>query len=321
MMTQQMTQQAPTLSVKNLAKSYPGQQGVVHALRDLSFDIPHGDSLSIVGESGCGKTTAALCIAGLQALDFGSVQFSGNNFSDATRAEQNKLRRDFGIVFQNPLSALNPRLRIWQSVAEPLRVHEPSMAADLQQQRAQAALEQVGLGTQHFRAFPSELSGGQLQRVVLARALILNPKLVILDEPTSALDVSIQAQVLNLLQELRDTRGLSYLFITHNLALVEVLTDKVIVMYAGRVVESGPAALVFAKPRHPYTQELIRTIPEATPGKRTAFRAINMGQVHAAAEIGCAYRLRCANAKPDCAGAIPQLATETHAVACLFPLA
>lgn len=314
-------EQAPTLSVKNLTKRYVGQHGIVHALRDLSFDIPHGHSLSLVGESGCGKTTAALCIAGLQSLDSGSVQLSGKNFSGAARAAQNQLRRDFGIVFQNPLSALNPRLRIWQSVAEPLRVHEPSISAEVQRQQAQAALDQVGLGMQHFSAFPSELSGGQLQRVVLARALILNPKLVILDEPTSALDVSIQAQVLNLLQELRETRGLSYLFITHNLALVEVLTDNVIVMYAGRVVEAGPAHVVFANPRHPYTQELIRTIPEAIPKKRTAFRAINMEQVHAAAEVGCAYRLRCANAKPDCAGAIPQPATESHAVACLFPLA
>lgn len=315
-----MIDTAATLSVKNLTKSFVGQHGIVHALRDVSFEIERGQSLSIVGESGCGKTTAALCIAGLQSLDAGSVTLSGKNFSAASRAEQNQLRSDFGMVFQNPLSALNPRMRIWQSVAEPLRVHQPTLSGEMQQQRAQAALEQVGLGAQHFRAFPGELSGGQLQRVVLARALILNPKLVILDEPTSALDVSIQAQVLNLLQELRDTRGLSYLFITHNLALVEVLTDQVVVMYAGRVVESGPAALVFAKPRHPYTQELIRTIPEATPKNRAAFRAINVGQIQAAAEVGCAYRLRCAHAKIECANVVPPLATQTHAVACLFPL-
>lgn len=316
-----MIDKEPTLSVKNLAKSFVGQHGTVHALRDVSFEIGQGQSLSIVGESGCGKTTAALCIAGLQSLDSGSVALSGKNFSAAPRAEQNHLRRDFGMVFQNPLSALNPRMRIWQSVAEPLRVHQQKLSREIRQQRAHAALEQVGLGVQHFRAFPSELSGGQLQRVVLARALILNPKLVILDEPTSALDVSIQAQVLNLLQELRDTRGLSYLFITHNLALVEVLTDQVVVMYAGRVVESGPAEVVFAKPRHPYTQELIRTIPEATPKNRAVFRAFNAGQIQAAAEVGCAYRLRCAYAKLACASATPPLATAAHAVACLFPLA
>ena len=315
-----MINQPPTLSVRNLTKCYEGQHGTVSALRDLSFDMPAGQSLSIVGESGSGKTTAALCIAGLQSIDAGSVQFSGENFSGAARAEQKRLRRNFGIVFQNPLSALNPRLRIWQSVAEPLRVHEPEMTRAAQRQQAEAMLGQVGLGNQHFAAFPSELSGGQLQRVVLARALILNPKLVILDEPTSALDVSIQAQVLNLLQELRDTRGLNYLFITHNLALVEVLTDHVMVMYAGRVVESGPAGSVFLNPRHPYTQELIRAIPEARPSQRKLFREIDVKPAQPSAEVGCAYRLRCAHAQTDCAGTTPTINLAIQSVACLHPL-
>lgn len=317
-----MIEPLPILSVKNLAKRFAGRYGTVHALRDLSFDIPAGHSLSIVGESGCGKTTAALCIAGLQSIDAGSVHICGENFTGATRAAQTRLRRDFGIVFQNPLSALNPRMRIWQSVAEPLRVHEPNLSRHAQQEQAEALLEQVGLGKQHFRAFPGELSGGQLQRVVLARALILNPKLVILDEPTSALDVSIQAQVLNLLQELRDTRGLSYLFITHNLALVEVLADTVLVMYAGRVVESGPVDLVFAGPRHPYTKELLGSIPDARPAQQKVVREITTIQIQpsaSSASSGCAYRLRCDKAQADCSDGSPQLVQQQHAVACRHP--
>lgn len=308
------------LKVHTISKSYKAQHGTVHALRDLSFEIHAGRSMSIVGESGCGKTTAAYCIAGLQQVDAGTVYLAGENFSGASRSQQKRLRRDFGIVFQNPLSALNPRMRIWQNVAEPLRVHEPAMHSSTQQLTAESMLERVGLGKQHFRAFPSELSGGQLQRVVLARALILNPKLVILDEPTSALDVSIQAQVLNLLQELRDTLCLSYLFITHNLALVEILTDEVMVMYAGRVVEAGPAEDVFAHPRHPYTHELIQSIPDPTPGKWKMLRSIDVNSAQQFADSGCAFRLRCANARPECSEVTPPLVNHPHSVACLYPL-
>jgi oligopeptide/dipeptide ABC transporter ATP-binding protein len=315
-----MTGSAPPLRVEHLSKRYRAPHGTVHALRDLSFEIPAGRSVSIVGESGCGKTTAALCIAGLQSIDSGVVYLAGEKFSGVSRSEQKRLRRDFGMVFQNPLSALDPRMRIWQSVAEPLRVHEPAMTRLERQRQAEAMLAQVGLGRQHDQAFPGQLSGGQLQRVVLARALILNPKLVILDEPTSALDVSIQAQVLNLLQELKDSRGLSYLFITHNLALVEVLTDSVMVMYAGAVVEAGSAAEVFVDPRHPYTKELIQAIPVATPGKRQALQSIDINQVQPAADSGCAYRLRCTNAQQDCAAGVPALDSNPHAAACLHPL-
>ncbi|MFA6312902.1 MAG: oligopeptide/dipeptide ABC transporter ATP-binding protein [Sterolibacterium sp.] len=315
-----MNEPVPTLSVENLAKRYRAQHGTVYALRDLSFDIPAGHSVSIVGESGCGKTTAAFCIAGLQSIDAGAVYLAGEKFSGASRGVQKRLRKDFGMVFQNPLSALNPRMRIWQSVAEPLRVHDPAVTPLTRQRQAEAMLEQVGLGKQHFQAFPGEMSGGQLQRVVLARALILDPRLVILDEPTSALDVSIQAQVLNLLQELKSTRPLSYLFITHNLALVEVLTDRVMVMYAGRVVEAGPAAEVFAHPGHPYTRELIQAIPDANPGKRQTFPSIEISPVQQAANSGCAYRLRCPHAQTDCAETVPQLGPQARAAACLHPL-
>jgi len=311
---------APPLKVESISKRYHARHGTVYALRDLSFEIRAGRSMSIVGESGCGKTTAAYCIAGLQPVDAGTVYLAGEDFSGATRVQQKRLRRDFGIVFQNPLSALNPRMRIWQNVAEPLRVHEPNMGVSNRKQLAESMLERVGLGLQHLQAFPGELSGGQLQRVVLARALILNPKLVILDEPTSALDVSIQAQVLNLLQELRDTLALSYLFITHNLALVEVLTDDVMVMYAGRVVESGPADVVFAKPRHPYTRELIQSIPDPSPGNRKMLGLNDYSAVQQIAGGGCAFRQRCSNARAGCSEVIPPLDFQAHAVACLYPI-
>ena len=311
---------SPTLKVEHISKSYRGKQATVHALRELSFEIQPARSLAIVGESGCGKTTAAYCIAGLHPVDAGTVYLGGENFSAATGAVQKRLRSGFGMVFQNPLAALNPRMQIWQSVAEPLRVHAPSLPKQARLESAQAILAQVGLSSLHFHAFPAALSGGQLQRVVLARALIMNPRLVILDEPTSALDVSIQAQVLNLLQDLRETRALSYLFITHNLALVEVLADDVLVMYAGRVVEAGPVGVVFARPRHPYTQELINTIPDPSPRNRQNFRHIDVRQASQSAASGCAYRLRCSRVQADCALTVPTIAGQAHAVACLHPL-
>ncbi len=223
-------------------------------------------------------------------------------------------------MFQNPLAALNPRLRIWQNVAEPLRAHESTLGSAAQEDRAAAMLTRVGLGKQHLRALPRQLSGGQLQRVVLARALILEPRLVILDEPTSALDVSVQAQVLALLQQMQDDLALSYLFITHNLALVETLADTVMVMYAGRVVEAGPSSTVFTRPRHPYTRELIASIPEPTPAKRQMFRTIDAQHIPPAATSGCAFRLRCPRAQADCATQLPPLGADPHAAACLHPL-
>ncbi len=310
----------PPLVVRGLHKQFATPHGIVHAVRDLNLTIAAGRSTALVGESGCGKTTSAFCIAGLQEADAGTVRLGGADFSGASRSEQQRLRRHFGIVFQNPLAALNPRLRIWQNVAEPLRAHEPALGKLAQEERTAAMLTRVGLDKQHLRALPRQLSGGQLQRVVLARALILEPRLVILDEPTSALDVSVQAQVLALLQQMQDDLALSYLFITHNLALVETLADTVMVMYAGRVVEAGPSSTVFTRPRHPYTRELIASIPEPTPAKRQMFRAIDAQHVPPQATGGCAFRLRCPHAQADCAAQLPPLGTEAHAVACLHPL-
>jgi ABC-type glutathione transport system ATPase component len=249
------------ITVRGLRKSYAGKHGRVRALQGLDFELPPGRSLAIVGESGSGKTTAALCIARLLEADAGEVLLSGTDLLAANARQTVALRRHFGVVLQNPLSSLDPRMRIWRSVMEPLQVHEPKRPPAEWRQRALAMLARVGLDEAMAERLPHQLSGGQLQRAVIARALILQPRLLILDEPTSALDVSVQAQVLNLLCDLRDEFQLSYLFITHNLALVEILAQELLVMQAGAVVERGPVHQVFRQPSHPYTAELLAAVP------------------------------------------------------------
>lgn len=249
------------LTVRGLRKSYAGRNGRVQALQGLDLELPAGRSLAIVGESGSGKTTAAMCIARLIEADAGEVLMGGVDIRGADARQARLLRRHFGVVLQNPLTSLDPRMRVWRSVMEPLQVHEPARKpADLRG-RALKMLARVGLDEALAERLPHQLSGGQLQRAVIARALILQPRLLILDEPTSALDVSVQAQVLNLLCDLRDEFQLSYLFITHNLALVEILAHEVLVMQAGTVVERGPVHQVFGQASHPYTAELLAAVP------------------------------------------------------------
>lgn len=315
------------IEVRGLRKSYPGRNGGrVQVLAGLDFALPPGRSLAIVGESGSGKTTAALCIAKLALADAGQVLLSGADILAAGSRETVALRRQFGVVLQNPLTALDPRVRIWRSVAEPLQVHESGLPGAQLRERALTMLARVGLSEAMAERLPHQLSGGQLQRAVIARALILRPRLVILDEPTSALDVSVQAQVLNLLCDLRDEFHLSYLFITHNLALVEILAHEVLVMYSGAVVERGPVHQVFGAPRHPYTAELLAAVPgqptlpgaDADADADAALQAVpDAGPVGR----GCAYRLRCARARaPLCAEAAPEAASGERLVACHFPL-
>lgn len=308
--------EAAVIEVRGLAKRYVGQ--TIPALAGLDFALSRGRSLAVVGESGSGKTTAAMCIAKLAAADQGEVLLAGRDLLRATRRETVALRREFGVVLQNPLTALDPRICIWRSVAEPLEVHEPSLTKVALRQRSLEMLDRVGLSAAMAERLPHQLSGGQLQRAVIARALMLRPRFVILDEPTSALDVSVQAQVLNLLCDLRDELQLSYLFITHNLALVEILAHEVLVMYAGRVVERGPVHQVFANPWHPYTAELLA----AVPGRGSAF-ATNAGELApAAGDDGCPYRRRCARAEEvRCATPPPTTSTDSpRQVACHFPI-
>lgn len=304
------------IEVRGLSKRYAGQP--IPALADLRFALPRGRSLAIVGESGSGKTTAAMCIAKLANADQGEVLLAGRDLLRAGHRETVTLRREFGVVLQNPLTALDPRVCIWRSVAEPVQVHEPSLSKATLRQRSLGMLERVGLSVAMAERLPHQLSGGQLQRAVIARALILQPRFVILDEPTSALDVSVQAQVLNLLCDLRDELQLSYLFITHNLALVEILAHEVLVMYAGRVVERGPVHQVFANPRHPYTAELLAAVPG-----RGSVLATNPGDLAPAiGDDGCPYRMRCARADDQrCATPLPTTSSDSlRQVACHFPI-
>lgn len=286
--------------------------------RDLSFDIAVGRSLSIVGESGSGKATAAMCLARLAEPDHGAVLLNGQDLMAAPSAMLRHLRRHFGVMMQKPLTSLDPRTTLWQSVAESLDVHERGLPVAERKRRAIGWIERVGLSATQAHSLPHRLSGGQLQRVVIARTLILQPKLVILDEPTSALDVSIQAQILNRLWDLRDELELSYLFITHNLSLVEILADDVLVMFAGAAVERGPVDEVFARPRHPYTRELLAAIPGIDPRIRNYFDVTGRLPRPVAATTGCAYAPRCEGAQPRCSNERPGVGSEPAPVSCFF---
>jgi oligopeptide/dipeptide ABC transporter ATP-binding protein len=320
-----MLDAAPLLVAEGLNKWFASSAGPQQALRDFSLTMAAGESVALVGESGSGKSTAALCLAALLKPDSGQVWLNGIALHGAKPRELQRLRRNIGIVLQNPLTSLNPRRRIWQSVAEPLQVHQPDRGRAACRAEAEQWLQRVGLDATLADRFPSELSGGQLQRAAIARALILRPALLLLDEPTSALDVSVQAQVLNLLCDLRDEFGLSYLFITHNLAIVEMIAKAVQVMYAGRVVEAGPARQVLSAPRHPYTAELLSAIPNPDPTLRNQLRkpagepvrsAIGEPTLRAAA--ACPFSTRCPQALAACSQTDPGVATPAYPVACLL---
>jgi ABC-type glutathione transport system ATPase component len=263
---------APLARLRGLGKRYVSAKGPVQALIDFDLDIPVGRSVALVGESGSGKTTAAMCLAGLMRPDSGRVEWQGQDFFAVSARVQRSLRAQFGLVLQNPLTSFDPRVRISASVAEPLAVHRRELPARERRAQALAGLQRVGLSEALGQRFPHQLSGGQLQRAAIARALVLEPRLLILDEPTSALDVSVQAQVINLLADLQTSLGISYLFITHNLALVGLLADELVVMRAGQAVERGPVSEVLAAPRHAYTRALLTAVPTLDAPAASALR-------------------------------------------------
>ncbi len=310
------------LTVENLTKRFPTRHGVVRAVDDVSFTVASGETVALVGESGCGKTTVALSLLRLIRPDSGRVRFEGAELDGASDRGEMRWRQRLSIVFQNPYSSLDPRMRIRDIVGEPL-VTAYRLKGRALTEKVLGHLSEVGLGPEHLTRFPHEFSGGQRQRIAIARALALEPKLLILDEPTAALDVSIQAQVLNLLQELQKRRGLSYLFISHNLATIESIADRVLVMYLGRVVEQGPVDRVFAGPHHPYTRALLDSVPSIDPGQRHRLRPVT-GEVPSALNPppGCAFAPRCARASEECRAAPPPLisAGPARAHACLHPL-
>jgi oligopeptide/dipeptide ABC transporter ATP-binding protein len=294
----------------------------VRAVEDVSFTVAAGETLALVGESGCGKTTVALSLLRLIRPDRGVVRFEGVDLEAGSDKAEKAWRQRLSIVFQNPYSSLDPRMRIREIVGEPLTTAYGLRGRPLTD-RVVKHLADVGLGAEHLRRFPHEFSGGQRQRIAIARALALEPKLLILDEPTAALDVSVQAQVLNLLQQLQNNLGLSYLFISHNLATVENIADRVLVMYLGRVVEEGPVDQVFAAPCHPYTRGLLDSVPSTDPRLRGRLKPVS-GEIPSALNPppGCAFAPRCGRATEECRRAPPPRvpAGPERSHACLHPL-
>ncbi|MEV4109226.1 oligopeptide/dipeptide ABC transporter ATP-binding protein [Nonomuraea sp. NPDC049695] len=305
------------LRIDNLVKHY----GQVRAVDGLSLEIGQGEVLGLVGESGSGKSTVGKCVLRLTEPTSGTIELDGRDITHLSRRAMRPLRRDVHMVFQDPFSSLNPRFTIGQIVAEPLLRHKVAGRREVSE-RVSAMLEKVGLRQEMRSRYPHELSGGQRQRVGLARALILEPKLVVADEPVSALDVSVQASVLNLMTDLQRDMGFSCLFITHDLSVVEFLADRVAVMYLGRIVESGPTAEIFAGPRHPYTQALLSAAPVADPVRQRERRRIVLGgDVPSPVDppAGCRFHTRCPLAYDACRTEEPPLSDPRgngHPAAC-----
>ncbi len=313
--------------VQNLVKYYPVLGGVfrhevaqVKAVDDVSFSINEGETLGLVGESGCGKTTVGHTILQLLPHTSGSVRFDGVDVLSLKGAALKKMRRKMQIVFQDPYASLDPRLPIGQSIAEGLKIHKMGNARE-RSARVLDSLRLVGLEEYHANRYPHEFSGGQRQRIGIARALTLKPKFIVLDEPVSALDVSIQAQVLNILRDLQHELGLTYLFVAHNLAVVEHISDRVAVMYLGKIAELASREELFNNPRHPYTQALMSAIPIPDP-KRKRERVILQGDVPSPLNppSGCRFHPRCPIAKENCAVDEPALGelAPRHFVACHY---
>jgi oligopeptide/dipeptide ABC transporter ATP-binding protein len=314
------------IEVKNLTKYFPAGEGlfgrgtgVVKALDDVSFTIRKGETFGLVGESGCGKTTTGRCILRLIEPTSGAVNFEGKDLLSVDAARLRRLRRDMQIIFQDPYSSLNPRMRVGQIVAEPLTIHNVGSKAE-RRERVTELLKLVGLDSSHAERYPHEFSGGQRQRIGIARALALNPKFIVCDEPVSALDVSVQAQVVNLLQDLQEQLNLTYLFISHGLSVVEHISTRVGIMYLGKLVEVASSEEIFRNPLHPYTRALLSAIPKPEPDERRN-RLPLLGDIPTPLNppSGCRFRTRCTMAEPRCAETEQQLVevSKDHFVACM----
>jgi len=309
------------VSVRGLVKHFPvqGTDDVVRAVDGVSFEIYSGETLGLVGESGCGKSTVGRCLLRLIEPTAGEVNFLGKDVLSLDRKQLRELRREMQIIFQDPYASLNPRMKIGDIVGEPLVIHKQGSSSE-RRERVAELLKRVGLDPDYMNRYAHEFSGGQRQRIGVARTLALNPKLIVADEPVSALDVSVQAQVVNLLQELQEEFKLTYLFISHGLAVVEHISDRVAVMYLGRIVEIATAAELYANPLHPYTQALLSAIPIPDP-KQKRKRIILQGDVPTPINppSGCRFRTRCPIAIEDCAHTDPELreVAAGHQVACI----
>ncbi len=318
------------LQVRDLVKHFPITRGIVfrktigqvRAVDGVSFDLHKGETLGIVGESGCGKSTLGKVVMKLEPATSGSVTYKGRDIYDLGAADTRRLRRDIQLVMQDPYTSLNPRMTVGDIVGEPFEIHPDVTPKGDRRRAVQDLLDVVGLNPEHINRYPHQFSGGQRQRIGIARALALRPEVIVCDEPVSALDVSIQAQVMNLLEELQDEFGLSYIFIAHDLSVVRHISDRVGVMYLGKLVELGTEDQIYGRPTHPYTQALLSAVPVPDPSARGRREVIRLtGDVPSPADppSGCRFRTRCWKAQDVCAETEPLLEIRTdHASACHF---
>ena len=323
---------APLVEIRNLVKEFTVTAGAVlqrkigtiKAVTDVSFSIAKGETFGLVGESGCGKTTIGRLLVGLEKPTSGEILFEGRDIAKMSGGARRRQRRDLQLIFQDPYASLDPRMRVGSIVKEPLNVQKIG-SSDERNARVRQLLTEVGLSPKAIDFYPHEFSGGQRQRIGLARALSLNPKLIVADEPVSALDVSIRSQILNLMNNLQATHGLTYLVISHDLSVVKYLSDRIGVMYLGKLVEVGPSHAIYEKPAHPYTLGLIAAIPEPDPVRERAKAAAPIrGELPSALNppSGCRFRTRCPKAQDLCAEQLPLLRPfgPGHWAACHFPL-
>ncbi|WP_174614725.1 ABC transporter ATP-binding protein [Virgibacillus ihumii] len=314
----------PLVEVRNLKKHFPVKKGLfeknktaIQAVNDISFTIAEGETFGLVGESGCGKSTTGRVVMNLLPPSSGSIHFNGQEISGLNDTQLRSVRKNFQMVFQDPYASLNPRMRVKELISEPLIIHKYDKVSI--EKRVNELLDIVGLNTNYADRYPHEFSGGQRQRIGVARALALNPKLIIADEPVSALDVSIQSQILNLLQDLQDDLGLTYLFISHDLSVMEHISDRLGVMYLGEIVELADKDIIYDQPKHPYTQALLSSIPIPDPTVKRD-RIILKGDIPSPANPpnGCRFHTRCPYAMEKCKTEKPKLrdVDEGQLVAC-----